>query len=242
MTARTLIRDAMQEIGALATGEALATADADAGLTRLNAMLKLWQTERLTIFQVTRSAFGVTANQASYTIGPSASAPDWTLAVRPQWIDHAAILMGTGESSYEMPLEMLSDPEWQRLGFPLLTSTLPTKCSYTPGVPTGTFELWPIPSIDPGDVVLYVPTPMDAASSLDTNYTFAPGYEEAVRYNLAVRLAPLFGRVLDPMIDRLAVSAKAQIKRANEVAHTLGVDAALLGGGGVFDWRTGEIR
>lgn len=241
MTMRTLIRDAMQEIGAIATGEALAAADADAGLTRANSMLKLWQIERLTIFQVVRTAFAVTANQATYTIGPAASSPNWTLAVRPQWIDHAAITVGTGESSYEVPLEMLDDVGWNLIGWPLLTSTLPTKATYTPTVPLGTFELWPIPSVDPGDVVLYVPTPLDAAASLDTDYILAPGYEEAIRYNLAVRLAPIFGRQLDPLIVQLAINAKGQVKRANEVAHVLGVDAALLGGGGTFNWRTGAV-
>jgi hypothetical protein len=140
-----------------------------------------------------------------------------------------------------MPLDMLDDAAWNSLGFPLLTSTLPTKATYAPHVPLGTFEVWPIPSVDPGDVVLYVPTPLDAAASLDTDYTLAPGYEEAVRYNLAVRLAPIFGRQLDPLIVQLALNAKGQVKRANEVAHVLGVDDALLGGGGTFNWRTGEV-
>lgn len=238
MTARDLIRDAMQEIGAIASGESVRAADAQVGLQRLNSLLSLWQTERLTIYALVRSTFGITAGQSSYTIGPAGG--DWTLAIRPQTIEQATILIGTGETSYETPLELLSDADWNALLMKSQTSTLPTKATYAPTVPLGTFELYPVPSVDPGDVVLYVPTPLSAVNTLDTDIVFAPGYEEAVRYNLAVRLAPVFGRALDPVVGGLAIETKAQIKRANVVPSLLRVDDALMGDGGSFNWMTGN--
>src|SRR5512136_1218569 len=114
MTARDLITAAMQEIGAIATGETVSAADAQAGLTRLNGMLDLWQTERLTIYNMNRATFSFVASQQTYTLGPTVGA-DWSYAVRPTFLPLAGILWTGGGVVTEIPLQILTDEQWSAL-------------------------------------------------------------------------------------------------------------------------------
>jgi hypothetical protein len=237
MTARELIRDALQEIGALAVGEAVSNADAQAALVRLNSMISTWQTERLMIDNVTRYDFSLVANQQSYTIGPTGA--DFTLAIRPRTIEYANLVVISGSDTYEVPLELIDDAHWADLRVKGTTSSLPSKMAYSVGMPLGTLDFWPVPSDSTVDVALYIPIPLAAGLTLDSVLTLAPEYEEAIRYNLAIRLAPVFGRPVDATIGMLATESKATVKRANPVSLTMRVDDAIVAEGAVFDIWTG---
>jgi hypothetical protein len=238
MTVRDLILASMQEIGALAAGEPLGAADADAGLLRLKSMLDLWQSERLTIYNTIRTTFSIVANQATYTIGPSSA--NVAMAIRPQWIDHLSVVTDTGEDEFEMPIELLTDKAWATdLTMKNMTMEWPTKATYTPTVPNGTLDCWPVPTDSALWIALYVPTPLTTVITLDTVLVLAPGYEEDIRYNLAVRLAPIFGKQLDPTVATLAVDTKAQVKRTNITSETLKCDPALVSDSGAWNVYSG---
>jgi hypothetical protein len=63
---------------------------------------------------------------------------------------------------------------------------------------------------------------------------------EAIRYNLALRLATEWGRPLDQAVIMLAAESMGVVKRANKVVAELRVDNALLPNGGQFNIYTGE--
>ena len=240
MTVRDLITAAMQEIGAIATGEPLSSADAQAAFIRFNSLLSLWQTERLTIFNLATSTFTFTVNQQSYTIGTVADGANFQVAVRPHYLEKAAIRWtdDTGQP-VEIPIPVITDDEWAAIRIKDVTSTIPTKVYYNPTWPLGTLYYWPIPTTTDSAPVLYIPTPMTVAASLDTVLNLAPGYEEAIRYNLAVRLAPIFGRTLDPVVAGMSNESKAQIKRANTRPDPMMVDEAITGPRAAFSVFTG---
>jgi len=81
---------------------------------------------------------------------------------------------------------------------------------------------------------------LEAFADYDTLYDLPPGYARALRYNLAVELAPEFGRPLDPLVAGLAAESLATIKRANVRTVPVGVDAALIVDAAGFDINVGE--
>jgi hypothetical protein len=239
MTARELITQAMQEIGAIAASEVASDADAQAGLTRLNSLLDLWQTERLTIYNLDRVLYSLVVGQSAYTIG-AIGTPDFAAAVRPTYIQHVGIIWNSGGIPTEIPIEIISDDQYAAL-IKTVTSSLPTKLYYNPTFPLGTIYLWPVPTDATVQIALYLPMPLTSVASLTTALVLAPGYAEAIRYNLALRLAPIFGRPLDAVVASMAVESKATIKRANSRTDELRVDPALQSEAGAFNIFTGGM-
>lgn len=235
MTARDMIEYALQEIGAIAVSEAVSNADAQAGLVRLNSLLDTWQTERLTIYNLNRAVYTLVASQASYTIGPTGA--DWTCVVRPTFIQRAGML---DSDDNESPVEMLTPDRYMAIVDKTLTSTDATQLYYNPTFPLGTVFLYPVPTDATVQAVLYIPIPLTAGLTLDTALTLAPAYEEAIRYNLALRLCPVMGRPLDPLIADLARETKKNIKSANHQVQEMVVDPAIPGAdGGAWDIYSG---
>ena len=243
MTVREMIRDAMQEVGAIAAGESVTDADAQVAFVRLNSMLELWQTERLTIYNMNRLTFSFVDSQAAYTIGVTATpAPDWATPVRPTYLERVTTLHNVGDDNeFETAVQMLTMDEWQRIRMKTIESTYPTRCYYNPGYPFGTLYFYPVPTDTAVDAVIYMPVPMTTVANLSADLVLAPGYSEAIRYNLALRLCPVFGRPPDPSVAALAVETKAQIKRANLWMPEVSVDPALREGSGAFDIFTGGL-
>ena len=107
----------------------------------------------------------------------------------------------------------------------------------------GKLYLWPIPT-DCGllELVIYTPVALREFATLDTDYTFPPGYRRFLRTNFAQEIASEYGKQLTSDQVAAARQSKAQIKRGNVRPGELRVDAALVRGFDYFDWRTGEPR
>jgi hypothetical protein len=89
--------------------------------------------------------------------------------------------------------------------------------------------LWPTPTVDTNDLVIYRPDQLSEFADLTTEYQVPNGYEEALVYNLAIRLAAPFGRQIPPDVDMMAKKSLANIKRANTKMADLYNDTAALG-------------
>jgi hypothetical protein len=63
--------------------------------------------------------------------------------------------------------------------------------------------------------VLYTPQATVGYTALTDDLTFAPGYEEALHYNLALRLCRPYGRPIDPDLKEMADTTLSRIKSAN---------------------------
>jgi len=239
MTVRTLIRDALQEIGALAAGEPLSSADAAAGLTRVMSFMDAAQTERLAIFHLDKVTLPLVVGQQEYFIGDRPTA-DLVYPIRPQTIQLITLWVG-GATPYEQPVRLVTIGEWAAIAMKGITDTHPTTAYYLPSFPLGSLSVWPIPTTAANWLLLRIPRPLDAGVTLDTDLVLAPGYEEYLRYNLAVRLYAPFGRPADPVIVGLASEATSRIKHANTRPAVLGMDPAVLPSGGGWNWMTGGL-
>ena len=244
MTANDLITRTLRTLGVLASGETATGTEVNDSLTVLTNMIDTWATARLTIYTVARTVFDLSSGTQDYTIGTGGTFN----IVRPIWIVGASIITDSTASAaqkLELPITQAMTPtEWQEVTLKGLQSTYPLGMYYDRNWTAGlaTISVWPIPNVANVQLVLYTPTALTAFADLTTAYTFPPGYEEAMRYQLALRLGPEYGSQVTPDVRMLASETFANIKRVNITDDVLGIDAALLARGGRYDWRTARYR
>jgi hypothetical protein len=252
MTARDLITQALRSVRALGIGDYLEAEDANDALLRLNDWLDSLALERLSIYYVTRTAQDLASNKPSYTIGPGGDIN----MVRPASIESVGLILDSNATPvYEKPIDIFTDQRWQSIRQKNLTSPYIQGIYYdhnwspmaapplpATAMPLGTIYVWPVPNIGSTRLVLYTPVALPEFATLDTDYTFPPGYRRFLRTNLMVELAPEYGKQITSDQFRMATQAKAVIKRANVRPAEARVDPALVRSGEYFDWRTGEPR
>jgi hypothetical protein len=232
MTVAQLITGAFRLLGQLRTGQGASTDALADGLTTLNDMIEAWNNERLMVHAIQRSVFSLTG-AASYTIGTGGNFN----VTRPVRIDNAGCVLAGGD---ELELELLTPQRWAEQTLKSLTSTLPQKLYHETTFPLGRIYLWPVPT-EANQLALYMWQALAGFAATGDTVSFPPGYAKALRYNLAVELAPQFmlkGK-LTPMVAEIANESKAALKRINAVVVEMACDEALVCGG-AFDYRTGQ--
>jgi hypothetical protein len=242
LTARDLITASLRSIRVLGVGDALQAEDANDALDRLNDWLDALALERLTMYYVTRSTKLLGNGICSYTIGLGGDIN----IVRPTHIEAATLIQNVHDPTpFEKPIDIWTEQRWQGCRQKNLASTYPTACYYDHNWQEGLARifLWPVPT-DCGltQLVLYTPVALQEFPTLDTAFSFPPGYRRFIRTNFTAEIASEYGKQLTPDQLMAAKQAKAQIKRGNVRPSELRVDAALIRGYDYFDWRTGEPR
>lgn len=242
LTARDIITATLRSIRVLGVGDPLLAEDANDALDRLNDWLDSLALERLTMYHVTRTVKLLGSNVASYTVGLGGDIG----IVRPTHIESANLIQDVNLlPHYEKPIDVWTDQRWQGCRQKTLTSTYPTAVYYDHNWQEGLAKLhvWPVP-IDCGltQLVLYTPVALREFPTLDTTFSFPPGYRRFIRTNFAAEIASEYGKQLTADQVAAARQAKAQIKRGNVRPVEARVDPALIHGYDFFDWRTGEPR
>jgi hypothetical protein len=235
MTARELIRLALVQIGAVASTAPMRDDEAQDGLLQLQGLLDTLRTHRLTIAGATRTVLTVTTDDGSYNLATGQVSPDWN-AQRPLRLEAAGLVDTSG---YETPLRILTDVEYARIVDKAQTGW-PTCLYLRNDYPTAVVELWPVPSSSSiASVALYLPLASNTSITVDSALVLPPGAQEALMYQLAVRLAPSYGRPVDPIVAQLAADTLGSWKRSNIREALLDIDLALLADPVGFDYRTG---
>ena len=218
---RDLLAGALRLIGVLDPGEAMEPDAARDALQALNELIETLNLEHLTNpTGVNRVDVTCTAGKAAHTIGTGGDFD----TPRPVVIDKAYVLIGTGE----YPVEIVTDDEWAEIPVKGV-SGIPLQLYYEPNMPLGQVFLWPKPAQNYA-LALWVWDSLPTYTSLDTTLVLPPGYARMLRYNLAVELAPEWGRALSPAVIQTAIDSKAAIKRVNQVTPLMEVDSAPSGG------------
>ncbi len=206
----------MRRIGVLASGETYTTQEGADGLAVLNALIDEWRTHRLTIFTQSRNEYTLTANTASYTIGPTGTFNQH----RPLWYDAITLVDDDGQ---ETPLHVFHPGEWE-LADKTLTATEPSAVAIRTNYSFTTLTFYPIPT-SACTIAIYAPSPhLTSIASLSTAVSAPPGYWNALRYNLALELCEEFGRQPSPLLVKRAADTLANIKRVNANRDVLKTD------------------
>lgn len=226
-TALDIITDAHADIGVLSIGETLSAADASAGLRALNRLIDQWAAERLTIHAITRTTFTITASDGQYSVG---SGGDVNVA-RPVFIDRVSFIDTSTDPDTEYPLRHLTDAEYAAITLKADTSTFPDGWYYNPTYPLGTLYLFSVPTSSTLEGAIYAPAAVSELAALTTAISLPPGYRRMLVKNLAVEIAPSYGKPADGALVRAAAEALAVVKRSNLRPVELQVEAGALGHG-----------
>jgi hypothetical protein len=241
-TPLNLISRALVKLQVKAPGQALTAAEAQDALRELNQMVSAWRNDRLAMFLVERLEFALSvANQQVYTIGAGG---DFNVP-RPLKIEHCGLIDTVNSPTFEHDLgEPLSIQRWQETPFKTQPGTIVDRVYYEPTHPLGKIYVHPVPTGTTLKLVLYIAASLGQFASLTAQYDFPDGYEDALLYNLAIRLAPEYEREPQPIIVRLAQEAFERIKRTNTPDEELELDPALPGMSpyGQYDIYTDEFR
>jgi len=234
-TARELVIGALTQIGAYAAGETPSAADAQLGLTTLQDQLDSWAADQLAIAVTTTTTFTLLANTSMVTIGTGGTVN----AARPTWFTQVNYVIPASTPPVETPMGPMDDDAYANLSIKTLTSNLPTQYYYNATTPLGTLFFWPTPTQNV-QIKLYYDLPVSQPAVLDDDVIGPPGYREAIKYALAVRLAEPFGRPVTPTLMEWARVSFATMTRQNNQPGLLGVDSALvpMGGGGAYNVRS----
>jgi hypothetical protein len=231
MTAGELVRAAGRLI-AWHPGQSGSSDEQAAGLDALNAMLDAWNAQRLAIYSIRQQIYSLTGGQQNYTLGPGG---DWS-GERPVRIERANVIL---PAALHRPLEIISVDDWAALRLPTLESTFPTRLYYDRAFPLTTLRFWPAPT-EGHQVELFTWSKLGRFASLNDTADFPEGYQEAITYNLALRLAQ---ELRAPLPDFVVVQAReslANLKRLNLPRPVMSTEPVLGEARWGFNWRTGE--
>ena len=219
-TVNDVIETAMKLIGELGQGESMAAASQTDAYNALNNMLESWWLQRLAVYQIYKETFSLVANDGEYTIGASGNFN----TTRPVKIDSAQIR----ENSIDYVMQQIESAEYASIMNKSVTSNIPNLFYYDNAYPLATIYLWPVPSAA-NSIILNTWKQIRAFTAVTNDVTLPPGYERALKYNLAMEIAPLFGVEPTSMVARIARESLADIKRNNEQPLYANLDPAIYG-------------
>jgi hypothetical protein len=150
-----------------------------------------------------------------------------------------AILLNQ-QGAVDIPMEQLAFDQYAAITVKNTTSQFPLKYYDDAGSPERTITVWPIP-VQEHWAVCWFWEPIIDFEDLDQEFELPPGYFRALRASLAVELADEFGRAVPPDVQRIAVQARATIKRLNSQPPILrGSTAIASSKSSLFNYIVGD--
>ncbi len=208
----------MRLIGAIATGETPTADEANDGLLVLNDMLENWSTENLSVWGSGNQTFNLVPGQRTYTIGPAGNFN----TQRPQDVDDAYCTF----SGVDFPVVVISQEQYNEINLKSMQQPIVERMLYVNEFPLGICTVWPVPT-QALPITLTMKRLLTFPVTLATALTGPPGFLTALRFCLAVELAPEFGMEASTTVVQVAADAKGDYKRANIPIVEAQYDAAL---------------
>jgi hypothetical protein len=171
-------------------------------------------------------AGGNVNSDGTYTVNISQTVGSTTLSAyyeRPLNINSAFVRINTNENGQpvlngglDYPITILNLENYELIGLKTLNGPWPRALYYQPSETLGTITVWPNPS--QGEMHIFTDTIFQRFTSINDEIAIPQGYYMALRWCLAERLMPMYGKASPTqiqMINGFAGHAKATIKRTN---------------------------
>lgn len=233
-TGNSLVTRALRLLNVIAVNADPEPEDLANGFQTLQEMVDDWKTQRRTIWEVRANRHQLAVNTASYAIGAGGALNQ----ERPLWIERFSIVP-VRTVDLELPFRRaLTLDEWQRIPIKSTKAPYPTDIYYDyawNASGRGLVSVYPVPNTSTVDLILYTPQPLAEFATPTTVYTFPPGTTRALRYNLAVELAPDYPGSMTTEVQTTAARALANVKRATFRPKPAEFDSALVGRRGRYD-------
>lgn len=202
-TARSLIRKALLDIGALTKTERPAADEANDALDALNALIASWSNFGANIYTRQRETFPLTS-AASYTIG---SGQTFNTTIPIQIVDAYTTL-----AQIDYPLSIITDEQYDSITFKA-NPGIPQVLQYNNNYPIGTILLYPTP-VSVTSITILSEKAVTGFATLDTVLSLPNGWERALQKNLALEIAPQYRQQPDPSIVKAAAESLGLIRMA----------------------------
>lgn len=209
MIVADLIKAAYANIGACDIEEGPSAAQYAQGLQSLNSMVKSWSTS-LTLYGLFDEEFTLTPGKAEYSVGAGGDFNTaWAFLIESAYIRDA---QGT-----DYPLQIITSGQYEGIAVKSV-STRPGFLYYNPkGYPTGVATFYFVPD-DAYPLFWSAKKVITEFASIEDTVNIGPEYEEALEYNLSLRLAPKAGAVVPAEVKEIARTSKSVITPVVEPA------------------------
>jgi hypothetical protein len=222
-TALDQINAALRLIGQLAEGETPSAETSSDALAAMNQMIDSWNTERLAVFSTQDQVFTWPAGQRSRTLGPTGD----FVGNRPIDFDDSTYFRDAS-TGVSYGLKFVNQQQYNGIAVKTVTSTYPQIIWVNMTFPDVEMYVFPVPVKDL-EMHLVSVQELSQPATLATNFALPPGYLRAFKYNLACEIAAEFGVEPPPTVQRIAMSAKRNIKRINNPGDIMALPYSLVG-------------
>ena len=178
------------------------------------------------ITQFLTGAGGNINETGTYQVNISQTVASTTITAyyqKPLNIDSAFVRVNTTSNGQpitggglDYPMSVLALQDYEMIGLKTLNGPWPKAVYFNPGSDSGNLFIWPSPS--QGELHLFANTLFTRYESLYEDIFLPQGYSMALRWCLAERLMPMYGKASATqitMIQTFAGQAKATLKRTN---------------------------
>ena len=173
------------------------------------------------------SGAGGNVNEAgTYTVNISQTVASTTINAyyeRPLTINSSFVRVNTNSNGQpivngglDYPVAILNVEDYEMIGLKTLNGPWPKALYYQPTETLGNLYVWPNPS--QGEMHIFVDNLFTRFTTLNDIILLPQGYINAIRWCLAERLMPMFGKVSQvqiAMIQQYAAQGKSTVKRTN---------------------------
>lgn len=205
VTRNDLVKGALRICGALAQGETPTADQYTEGYEALNLMIKAFIADGMQLWAIKQHSVTLTSTVNTYRIGEGQTVN----IAKPLRIIQAYFHNGT--TNVDVPMTLLTREEYNRLGNKT-TPGNPNQFYYDPQRTYGDLYLYPTPdgTAASGSVTIVYQKPFDDVESDSDEMDFPYEWFEALKFNLALRLAPEYGVPTEQysMIRSLAKESK----------------------------------
>jgi len=221
-TAGDQINRALRLLGVLAEGETPTASMSNDALTAMDQMIDSWDTERLSVFSTQDQIFTWPAGEITRTLGPSGN----FVGLRPVLLDDATYYRDPG-TNVSFGIKFINQQQYNGIAVKTVTSTYPQVMFVNNTFPDMTMTIYPVPTRELEWHFVSVEE-LSNPATLATELYFPPGYLRAFTYNLAMEIAPEFGVEPSPQVQRIAMTAKRNLKRINNPDDIMSLPYALV--------------
>lgn len=230
VTGSTLAQDAFGLLNVFLPGESIPAADGAKALRALNDILsECSQRGNLAPF-IARETFALVANQggptAPYTIGIGGNFNTPKPANQSNLIG-ANLILTASTPNVRVPLGIYTDDAYDANKIPDMANSQPTGIYYNPTYQgdLGSICLWPVPTTSVNSLELFLQQSVAQFANLTTTYYVPDGWPRFLKYAMGDDLQTPYGRTLSPAAQRIAITSRGTITRANLNLSDLATDA-----------------
>ena len=221
-----IIKGSLRLVGVLQEGETPNSSQSADAFQVLNFILNSWNNQRLMLYSIKNVIGTLTANKLPHSIGTGGDIN----TPRPLKVEKAFVRVPALTNPIDYLMKIDDNNRYQEFAVKKIGVNYPTNLYYEPTFPLGNLYIYPVQTMN---LEVHLSLWMQLTEFVELNETIAlpPGYENAIRYQLALDIAPEYDKSFQrghPVFERAAELLR-EIKTTNQPKYVANIDNALLG-------------